>query len=222
MLIEAKKIFKSFGVGKSKVDALRGIDLYVGEKSFLAIMGKSGCGKTTLINVLATLISPDSGEYYFDGVLINSCDENKKAELKRRQLSVIFQQYNLIDELNVKNNIILPLVFDKKQFDQSYLERIVSELGIEDVLKKFPAELSGGEKQRVAIARALLITPKVILADEPTGNLDHENAGKVMELLRNCVNIYGSTVIMVTHDIDMASYADQILRMSDGGIDGVR
>ena len=216
MLIELTKISKRYGSDKTEVAALKEIELRVDKKEFVAVMGKSGCGKTTLINILGTILKPDEGQYLFDGKNIIKYTEKELAALKRSSISIVFQSFNLIDELDIKNNITLPFIFDKKEYDKEYFESIVKDLEIEDALSKYPDEISGGEKQRVAIARALLVKPKLILADEPTGNLDSENSEKVIRLLKKCVDSYGSTVIMVTHDIDMARFADRILEMSDG------
>ncbi|MBO4922436.1 MAG: ABC transporter ATP-binding protein [Lachnospiraceae bacterium] len=216
MLIELTKISKRYGSGETEVEALKDIDLRVNKKEFVAVMGKSGCGKTTLINILGTIIKPDTGRYMFDGNDITKYSEKKLATLKRSSISIVFQSFNLVDELDIKNNIILPFIFDKKEYDKDYLESIIKDLEIKDILNKYPDEVSGGEKQRVAIARALLVKPQLILADEPTGNLDSENSEKVVRLLKKCVDDYGSTVIMVTHDIDMTELADRILEMSDG------
>ena len=216
MLIKLTDISKKYGRGENEVVALKGINLSISKKEFVAVMGKSGCGKTTLINILGTILKPDEGQYLFDGENITKCAEKELAALKRSSISIIFQSFNLIDELDIKNNITLPFVFDKKEYDKEYFESVVKDLEIEGILSKYPDEISGGEKQRAAIARALLVKPKLILADEPTGNLDSENSEKVIRLLKKCVDNYGSTVIMVTHDIDMAGFADRILEMSDG------
>lgn len=218
MLISLKNIIKQYGSGENAVQALKGVNFDIKEKEFVAIMGKSGCGKTTLINIMATILLPDSGMYELDGKKINEFEEKELAVCKRRTVAVIFQNYNLVEELTIENNIILPFLFDKREYDRSYFERVVEDLGIHSLIAKYPAQLSGGEKQRAAIARALLIQPKVILADEPTGNLDDENAARVMSMLRLCVDEYQQTVVMVTHDKDMAQYADRIVMMHNGRI----
>ena len=218
MLISLKDIVKQYGSGENAVHALKGVDFAIDQKEFVAIMGKSGCGKTTLINIMATILLHDSGTYELDGKMIHEFGEQELAICKRRTVAVIFQNYNLVEELTIENNIILPFLFDKRKYDRSYFERIVEDLGIGSLIEKYPAQLSGGEKQRAAIARALLIQPKVILADEPTGNLDDENAARVMSMLRLCVDAYQQTVVMVTHDKDMAQYADRIVTMRDGKI----
>ncbi len=216
MLIELKNISKKYGSGENATIALNGINLSIDRNEFVAIMGKSGCGKTTLLNVMATILAPDSGTYYFDGEDTGSFSEKRLAMCKRRTIAVIFQDYNLVEELTLYNNIILPFVFDKREFDWDLLKEITESLGIGGLLKKYPDQISGGEKQRTAIARALLIQPKVILADEPTGNLDEESAKHVASLLRLCTDKYHCSVVMVTHDQDMASYADRIIHMHNG------
>ncbi|MDE7326833.1 MAG: ABC transporter ATP-binding protein [Lachnospiraceae bacterium] len=218
MLIELNNVVKQYGRGENAVCALRDVSLAIDRNEFVGIMGKSGCGKTTLINIMATILLPDSGTYNLDGRSVNEFSEPELAACKRRTVAVVFQNYNLVEELTVQNNIILPYIFDKREYDHEYFNKIVEELGIGQNIHKYPAQLSGGEKQRAAIARALLVQPKVILADEPTGNLDGENAERVMEILRLCVDEYKQTVVMVTHDKDMAQYADRMVNMKDGRI----
>lgn len=218
MLIYLNNIGKQYGNGENAVHALQNVNLTIDQNQFVAIMGKSGCGKTTLINIMATILLPDSGTYYLNGRAVNEFSESELSACKRRTVAVVFQNYNLVEELTIQNNIILPFIFDKRKYDHEYLQKIVDDLEIAQITGKYPAQLSGGEKQRVAIARALLIKPKVILADEPTGNLDVENAARVMEILRLCTDAYKQTVVMVTHDKDMAQYADRIVNMKDGRI----
>ena len=219
-MLKLKNISKSYGSDGSLVKALREVDFELVENEFVAIMGKSGCGKTTLINVLAALIKPDEGSYWFGSEDVCLMSEKQRAEFRRRNVSVIFQNYNLVEELNGVNNIILPYVFEHRKHDAGQLEKIADDLGISHVLKKLPSEMSGGEKQRIAIARTLLLRPQVILADEPTGNLDKENAIRIMDVLRMCRDKYGQAIVLVTHDRDMAEYADRIISMSDGRIMG--
>lgn len=218
MIINARGLVKQYGEGEGKVIALNTIDFCVENNEFIAIMGKSGCGKTTLINILATLDYPDAGEYYLEDTLVSELSEKQLAQVKRRKVAVIFQNYNLVEEITVHNNIILPFVFDKRSYDVKYFEEIITDLGLAEKLDKYPAQLSGGEKQRVAIARALLIKPVVILADEPTGNLDYSNAINVVKMLKTCSLKYKQTVVMVTHDRELADYADRIVFMQDGKI----
>jgi len=218
MLIELTNISKYYKNGERTIQALDNISLKIEKNEFTAIMGKSGCGKTTLLNVMATILAPDSGIYRLDGKDIGTFSEKQLAICKRKTISVIFQNYNLVEELNVANNIILPYVFDQRKYDSERLMDITDKLQISDLMNKYPAQMSGGEKQRVAIARALLLHPKVILADEPTGNLDEENAKTVIDLLRFCVDNYNQTIVMVTHDADMAANADRIIHMRNGRI----
>ena len=218
MIIDAKGLVKKYGAGESEVIALNSIDFSAQSNEFIAIMGKSGCGKTTLINILATLDFQDAGEYYLEDTLISKLTEKQLAQLKRRKVAVIFQTYNLVEEITVHENIILPFVFDKRNYDRDYFDEIVTDLGLKEKLYKYPAQLSGGEKQRVSIARALMIKPVVILADEPTGNLDYSNAINVVNMLKTCSQKYKQTVVMVTHDRELADFADRIIIMQDGQI----
>ena len=215
-MIRLKDIHKSFGIGEAEVKALNGVTLDIEDKEFVAVMGPSGCGKSTLINVLATLHIPDSGEYTLNNVRMTGLSNDMKAELRRRKIAVIFQDYNLVSELTINNNIVLPFVFDHRKYDENEYEKIVNKLEISDVLKRYPNEISGGQKQRAAIARALLINPDIILADEPTGNLDKKNSINVVEMLRTCVDNFGRTVFMVTHDAEIAGYSDRIIYLQDG------
>jgi putative ABC transport system ATP-binding protein len=217
-LISATGITKTYGNGETQVTALNKVDFSAEADEFVAIMGRSGCGKTTLISVLSTMNEPDSGEYYLGGTLVSSLNEKQMAKLRRKQISVIYQNYNLVEEITVRDNIVLPYVFDRSKYDRAEFDKIAAELGLSDKLHKYPAQLSGGEKQRVAIARALLQGPSVILADEPTGNLDYQSAVDVVSTLRSCAKEHHQTVIMVTHDREMAGYADRIVNMKDGNI----
>ncbi len=216
MIIRTSKLTKVYGHGDSRVTALYHVDFSVEEREFVSIMGKSGCGKTTLINILATVDSADSGEYYLENELISNKPESELAELRRSKVAVIFQNYNLISELTVKENILLPFIFKKEKPDMHYMKTIMEMLELQERRAFYPAQLSGGEKQRTAIARALLLKPSVILADEPTGNLDSENSLKVIKLLKECSRELKQTIVMVTHDKDIAAFADRIVVMSDG------
>lgn len=218
MIINLLNISKQYGTKENGVHALRNINLSVKEGEFISIMGKSGCGKTTLLKVMGTLIQPDEGDYLLDGENVREFSEKQMAICKRRRIAFVFQDYNLVEELTIHNNIILPFIFDKREYEKDYFNSIVRDLNIEHILNKSPSQLSGGERQRAAIGRALLVRPRVILADEPTGNLDYENAIGVMELLKSCVKEYHQTVVMVTHDSEMANYADKIITMKDGSI----
>ena len=218
-MIRIKNINKSFGEGESEVHVIRDMSLDVKEGEFVAIMGKSGCGKTTLLNILGTLEQADSGEYLLDEVDIVHLKVKEKCKLRRTKLAIIYQDYNLVEDLNVYDNIILPFIFDHGVYDKEYLMCLAKELEVEPLLYKKAGLLSGGEKQRVAIVRALLQKPKVILADEPTGNLDSVNSDIVIKALKKGSDDHNQTIIMVTHDKDIAEYADRIIYMKDGKVE---
>lgn len=218
MLIRLQNITKSYGETEPKVTAINKLDLAIDTNEQVAIMGKSGCGKTTLINVLSTIDYPTEGKYYFDDIEVNNMNEKALAKFRRQQVSIIFQAYNLMPELTVRENILLPLIFDGKKVDSAYLNEIVSALMIHDRLSYFPHQLSGGQQQRVAIARALIMKPAVILADEPTGNLDSKTGQEVISLILTCCKKYGQTLVLVTHDHGIAQHASRLIEMSDGKI----
>ena len=217
-MIKLNKINKSFGEELSGVHVLKNLSLDVNTGEFVAIMGKSGCGKTTLLNILGTLENADSGEYFLGDRNTSILSEKEKCKLRRTKIAIIYQSYNLVEDLNVYDNIVLPFVFDKSKWDEDYLKELIKELDIEKLLYRKAGLLSGGEKQRVAIARALLQRPAVILADEPTGNLDSVNSEIVMDALVKGNKIHNQTIVMVTHDKDMAEKADRIIYMKDGEI----
>ena len=217
-MIKLNKINKSFGEELSGVHVLKNLSLDVNTGEFVAIMGKSGCGKTTLLNILGTLENADSGEYFLGDRNMSTPSEKEKCKLRRTKIAIIYQSYNLVEDLNVYDNIVLPFVFDKSKWDEDYLKELIKELDIEKLLYRKAGLLSGGEKQRVAIARALLQRPAVILADEPTGNLDSVNSEIVMDALVKGNKIHNQTIVMVTHDKDMAEKADRIIYMKDGEI----
>lgn len=182
----------------------------------VAIMGPSGCGKSTLLNLLSGVDAITSGEIKVDNTDISNLDENHLALYRRRQLGVIYQFFNLISNLSVENNIKLPVLMDDKNVDQEHFDDLIKNLGIESKLKVFPDKLSGGQQQRVAIARSLIYKPSIILADEPTGNLDKQNARDIIEIFRLSNLKYNQTIIIVTHDEEVALSADRIVRMEDG------
>lgn len=217
-MIRLNKINKSFGEGESEVHVLKNLSLEVKDGEFVAIMGKSGCGKTTLLNILGTLEQVDSGEYFLSEKNISVLHEKEKCKLRRTKVATIYQNYNLVEDLNVYDNIILPFIFDHGSYDKEYLMNLAKELDVDRLLYKKSGLLSGGEKQRVAIVRALLQKPDVILADEPTGNLDSVNSEIVIKALKKGSDDYNQTIVMVTHDKDIAEYADRIIQMKDGKI----
>ena len=215
-ILKIKNIKKIYGEGQTKVEALKGIDLSIERGQMIAIMGPSGCGKSTLLNLLSGIDTITSGEIKVDNTSISNLDENSLALYRRRQLGIIYQFFNLIPNLSVENNIKLPVLMDDKKIDQEHFDDLIKSLDIESKLKVFPDKLSGGQQQRVAIARSLIYKPSIILADEPTGNLDKQNARDIIELFRLSNLKYNQTIIIVTHDEEVALSADKIVRMEDG------
>lgn len=217
-VLVTKNLYKDYMSSAGKVSVLKGIDVSFEEGRFYAIIGKSGSGKSTLLQILGGLDRPTEGNVYIEDTDISSYNDEKMAMFRRRHMGFIFQQYNLLEEYSVYQNICMPLTLDGKKPDQAFFDEVTDIMGIRDKLKKYPSELSGGEQQRVAIARAIISRPKLILADEPTGNLDKQTGENIMDLLTNCVKKYGQTLIMVTHDLEMAERADSIVKIEDGKI----
>ena len=218
MVLEAKGIKKEFVNGEVKTPVLKGIDLSVEDGEFVAIVGESGSGKSTLLYILAGIEKPSEGSVVLLGKNLSDIDDKTLAEMRRKEFSFVYQFDNLVGTLTVYENIVLPLVLDKKKESEykSHAEVVAEYLGIKDCLKKFPAQLSGGEQQRVAIARALVTNPKVIFLDEPTGSLDKERGRQVMELLKTINEEKGVALVMITHSQLHAEYARRIVRMEDG------
>lgn len=218
MVLEAKGIKKEFVNGEVKTPVLKGIDLSVEDGEFVAIVGESGSGKSTLLYILAGIEKPSEGSVVLLGKNLSDIDDKTLAEMRRKEFSFVYQFDNLVGTLTVYENIVLPLVLDKKKESEykSHAEDVAEYLGIKDCLKKFPAQLSGGEQQRVAIARALVTNPKVIFLDEPTGSLDKERGRQVMELLKTINEEKGVALVMITHSQLHAEYARRIVRMEDG------
>ncbi|WP_313233832.1 ABC transporter ATP-binding protein [Tissierella praeacuta] len=215
-ILKIKNLKKTYGEGQIKVEALKGIDLSIERGQMVAIMGPSGCGKSTLLNLLSGIDTITSGEIKVENTNISILDENSLALYRRRQLGIVYQFFNLIPNLSVENNIKLPVLMDNKKVDQEYFNDLIKSLGIQSKLKVFPDKLSGGQQQRVAIARSLIYKPSIILADEPTGNLDKQNARDIIEIFRLSNLKYNQTIIIVTHDEEVALSADKIVRMEDG------
>ena len=217
-LIKLKDINKYYRVGKEKFHVLKSLNIDIEEGDFVMIMGKSGSGKTTLLNVLAFLDKFDDGSYFFNYENVSNLNENQRSIFRNKHIGFIFQQFNLIETLNIYQNIELPLIYDGK-LNKSERENIIKEkleqVGLLDKIKSMPLQLSGGQQQRVAIARSLVNNPKLIFADEPTGALDSETSTDIMNLLKD-LNNQGKTIIMVTHDADLIKYATKVIRLKDG------
>lgn len=220
IVLEAKGISRTYE-GKVPVKALKKCDLSFRKGEFTAIIGKSGSGKSTLLRILATLDLPGEGELYIGGEKVNGMKDSALAALRRRKVGFIYQDYNLFPEYTAYGNIIMPIHLDGRREDPEKITELMEKLNIAGCKDKFPGEMSGGEQQRTSIARALATNPAVVLADEPTGNLDVENAGEVAQLLRLASEVYNQTIVMVTHDSQMAEYADRILKISDGCVEKV-
>lgn len=217
-VVQTKNLTKTYAMGEMQVQALDGVDFSVSAGEFVAIIGKSGSGKSTLLHMLGGLDVPTSGSVIVDGNALNSLDRTQLALFRRRRVGFIFQQYNLIPDLNVWDNIIFPLALDGVAIDTEFINELLAALHIADKRDRMPSQLSGGEQQRVAIARALAMRPALILADEPTGNLDTTTSHEVMGLIQTLAAKLGQTLIVVTHDIDIAQLADRIVEMRDGRI----
>lgn len=217
-IVETENLTKTYQAGDIAVTALDGVDLRVAAGEFVAIIGKSGSGKSTLLHMLGGLDVPSAGRVVVDGNDVAAMDRTQLALFRRRRVGFIFQQYNLIPDLNVWDNIIFPLALDGVAIDTEFIDELLTALHIADKRDRMPSRLSGGEQQRVAIARALAMRPALILADEPTGNLDTTTSHEVMGLIRTLAAKLGQTLIVVTHDIDIAQLADRIVEMRDGRI----
>ncbi len=217
-IITVRKLKKYYKSGAGLVKALDGVDLTVARGEFVSVMGASGSGKTTLLNIIGGVDMPDEGEVYVDGADLARMGENKLAVFRRRKVGFVFQEYNLIPTLTVEENILFPLDLDGSASRTGFLEEILSLLGLEGRRQSYPDTLSGGQKQRVAIARALAAKPPVILADEPTGSLDSRNGQNVAGLLKMTAEHYHHTLVMVTHNRELAQLADRVIYMEDGKI----
>lgn len=219
LTVEGLKKTYTTRLGGSPVQALKNVTFSVENGEYVAIMGESGSGKTTLLNILAALDRPTAGKVTLDGMLLSDVREKELATFRREHLGFVFQEFNLLDTLNVKDNILLPLVLSGTSVDELEirLAPVAKALGIENILKKYPYEISGGQKQRAAVARALITEPKLILADEPTGALDSASSGDLLRVFEK-VNQMGQTILMVTHSTDAASHANRVLFIRDGVI----
>ena len=215
-LLEVQDISKTYGKGATAVEALKSVRFSVPKGQFVAVVGESGSGKSTLLHMIGALDTPTSGNVRIDGKDIFHMNDEELTIFRRRNIGFIFQAYNLIPELNVEQNITFPVLLDYKKPDKAYVEEILTVLSLQDRRGHLPRQLSGGQQQRVAIGRALIHRPMLILADEPTGNLDSQNSGEVIALLKTASKRYQQTIIMITHNRSIASSADRVLQVSDG------
>jgi putative ABC transport system ATP-binding protein len=217
-IVSATDLRRRYGEGDAAVDALDGVSLAFQRGRFNAIMGPSGSGKSTLMHILAGLDRPTAGTVVLDGTELNGLDDDDLTQLRRDKLGFIFQFFNLLPVLTAEENIVLPLSIAGREADPEFLKRLVETVGLSDRLTHRPSELSGGQQQRVAVARALVSRPAVVFADEPTGNLDSNSSGEVLQMLRGAVDEFNQTVVMVTHDAHAASFADRLIVLKDGRV----
>lgn len=215
-LLEVKSLSKIYGSGNTAVHALKNVSFTVPKGEFVAIVGESGSGKSTLLNMIGALDTPTEGKVYIDGKDILSMDDNAMTVFRRRNIGFIFQAFNLMPELTVEQNIIFPVLLDYQKPDKAYLDELLSVLNLKERRNHLPSQLSGGQQQRVAIGRALFTRPSLILADEPTGNLDSQNTNEVIAMLKETSKKYEQTIVMITHSRSIAQTADRILKVSDG------
>ena len=215
-ILQVTDLSKTYGTGDAAVHALRGASFSLEKGEFAAVVGESGSGKSTLLNCIGGLETPTAGQVIIDGQPLFELDEERRTLFRRRRIGFVFQSFHLIAELNVEQNILFPLLLDGRRPDGDELEELLATLGLADRRHHLPGQLSGGQQQRVAIGRALMTRPALILADEPTGNLDRRNSREVMELLTRASRLYGQTVLMITHNSELAAGADRVLRVSDG------
>lgn len=215
-LLEVKNLSKTYGTGETAVHALKNATFSVSKGEFVAVVGESGSGKSTLLNLIGGLDTPTSGKVFLDGRDLFSMKERNLTVFRRRNIGFVFQSFNLIPELTVEQNILFPVLLDYQKPDQKYLEQLLNLLHLTERRRHLPSQLSGGQQQRVAIGRALMTRPALILADEPTGNLDSQNSSEVIALLKEASRTYEQTIVMITHSRTIAQTADRILRVSDG------
>ncbi len=215
-ILRAENLGKIYGKGEAKVEALKKVSFSLERGEFTVVTGESGSGKSTLLNCLGALDAPTSGKVYVDGQDLFAMREEERTIFRRRHIGFIFQAFQLVPELDVEQNIVFPLLLDYRKPDTEALEEILEVLGLKDRRRHLPGQLSGGQQQRVAIGRALITKPKMVLADEPTGNLDSKNSQDVMELLMRASRHYQQTILMITHNMNLAASADRVLRVADG------
>jgi putative ABC transport system ATP-binding protein len=216
IILQTENLTKTYGKDETRVEALKNATFSVNKGEFVSIVGPSGSGKTTLLNLIGALDTPTSGKVMLDGRDVFSMNEEELAVFRRRNIGFVFQAYNLVPELNVEENIMLPLLLDYKRPDRQYVDELLNTLGMWDRRLHLPSQISGGQQQRVAIGRALAARPAIILADEPTGNLDSKNSRDVVDLLKLSVERFKQTLVMITHNENFACFADRVLRVEDG------
>ncbi|SCI41579.1 Macrolide export ATP-binding/permease protein MacB [uncultured Eubacterium sp.] len=218
VILETKQLCKFYGTGENQVKAVNQVDIQIEQGEFVAIVGKSGSGKSTLLHMLGGLDTPTKGSVTLAGKDLYRMNEDALAVFRRRKIGFVFQAFNLVSSVNVWENIVLPLGLDGRKVDEAYVNDIIATLGIENRIYNLPNQLSGGQQQRVAIARALVNRPEIIFADEPTGNLDSKTSDEVIALLKMTAKKYGQTIVMITHDDEIAQVVDRILVIEDGQV----
>ena len=217
-ILRTEHLCKVYGTGEARVDALKDVSFTLRKGEFAAVVGESGSGKSTLLNCIGGLDTPTSGKVWLDGQDLFGMKENQKKEFRRRNIGFVFQSFQLVEELNVEQNLIFPMLLDHQKPDKKRVDEILEVLGLEARRKHLPGQLSGGQQQRVAIGRALIMRPMLVLADEPTGNLDSVTSQDVLSLLKVTSSRFGQTVVMITHNEEIAQMADRIIRIEDGKI----
>lgn len=215
-LLRVENLYKTYGSGETKVEALKNVSFSVAKGEFVAVVGESGSGKSTLLNAIGALDTPTAGKIFINNQDIFAMPEKKLTVFRRRNIGFVFQAYNLIPELNVEQNIIFPLLLDYQKPEPEYVEEVLNLLGLQDRRNHLPRQLSGGQQQRVAIGRAFITHPTLVLADEPTGNLDSKTSSDMITLFRSMSRRYQQTIIVITHNMNIASAADRVLQVSDG------
>ncbi|MEY8353433.1 ABC transporter ATP-binding protein [Lachnospiraceae bacterium 54-53] len=215
-ILKVEHLCKTYGKGENQVEALKDVSFAMEQGEFTAVVGESGSGKSTLLNCIGALDTPTSGSVSMDGENLFSLKEEQRTIFRRRNIGFVFQSFQLVAELSVEQNIMFPILLDYREPDRKAVNEILEVLGLEDRRKHLPGQLSGGQQQRVAIGRALITRPKLVLADEPTGNLDSRNSREVMELLMKASRHYQQTILMITHNSNLTAFADRVLRVADG------
>ncbi len=217
-ILRCEGVSKVYGAGNNQVTALNKVDLSVEKGEFVAIIGASGSGKSTFLHILGSVDKPTAGKVMIEGEDISALNQTRAAIFRRRKVGLVYQFYNLIPTLTIRKNILLPLMLDKKKPNQEYFDQVVKSLGIDDKLEALPRQLSGGQQQRAAIARSLIYRPALLLADEPTGNLDQKNSGEIIDMLKLSNRNLNQTILLITHDEKIALEADRIVTIADGRI----